>query len=428
MRGARQEVTLCILIDALRYDYITKDNTPFLWSVSEQGEIGSLYAPFGFTGDSCWFAGQYPQDSDEGMMFQYCPATSPFKFARYIPNFLGKVPLVERIIRRGIGEYIRRSSKFKRLREGNALFIPRCDFSFLPFWDYTYKIVPWDERYPLTSVFDLLRSQGMSWYYHGHPQYKCNLETVRERFFREQPADYPFVFLFISDLDDLGHTFGPNSDQVREKLGEIDRFAEEAYSLLKKSVNVINLLVFGDHGMVEVEREFDMAGYLKKTKAIVGKHYLYFLDSTIARFWFFNPGAEEEITGVLAEIGHGTLITEDRFEEFKIDYGHNRFGELFWVCEGGEIILPNYFQGKKRVKGMHGYLPAVRDNHSALVLKRGKTSSSQVAEGFPTPSAASLRDRVGGKTSSSQMAGGAQPLVNVFSMLSSLLGVSSAGD
>jgi len=47
-------------------------------------------------------------------------------------------------------------------------------------------------------------------------------------------------------------------------------------------------VIFGDHGMVSVARNVDIAAAIQTSGLTVGRDFTCFIDSTMVRFWFHN--------------------------------------------------------------------------------------------------------------------------------------------
>jgi hypothetical protein len=49
-------------------------------------------------------------------------------------------------------------------------------------------------------------------------------------------------------------------------------------------------------------------------------------------------------------------------------------GELFFVAEPGVLLFPNFYQKHKPAKGMHGYLPDVKEQQSYFIVHSVKSN------------------------------------------------------
>ena len=87
------------------------------------------------------------------------------------------------------------------------------------------------------------------------------------------------------------------------------------------------------------------------------KDYLLFLDSTMARFWFFNEKSrkiiEDIVNSKLSNVGK--VIDVEIAKKYKIPYQDTRYGDLIWWAKPGILIYPDYFHRFEKYKAMHGY-------------------------------------------------------------------------
>ncbi len=64
-----------------------------------------------------------------------------------------------------------------------------------------------------------------------------------------------FITVYFSITDDLGHKFGPNSNEISEGVNEIDRTIGQLISKVNQLNLPVNIIVVSDHGMMEVNRK-----------------------------------------------------------------------------------------------------------------------------------------------------------------------------
>jgi predicted AlkP superfamily pyrophosphatase or phosphodiesterase len=153
---------------------------------------------------------------------------------------------------------------------------------------------------------------------------------------------------------------------MRQALGEMDSTLRSV--LEGPLTDGASAVVFGDHGMVEVEFEIDLRATLAKLPVTLGKDFLYFLDSTQARLWFFDDRAREVILEALAGIEAGHVVTDAERRTLGIEFQDPRYGDEIFVLDGPGILHPSFFsKGSQGPRGMHGYLPAIRDNTTQVL-------------------------------------------------------------
>ena len=352
-------LTVAILVDALRHDFITKRDSPFLSSLLNNGVGGEIKEPFAFIMHPTWFAGLYPETSGKSLVYWYSPHASPYKFTRFIPLLGDKILM----LRKGLDKIVRYTSRYSY---GTAPHVP---LNMLKYFDFADKLPPWNPNYsPQTTLFDLLRENKLKWLFIGYPGSDQRTSAIWNKFQIEITSDMSFVWLHFAETDLAEHEYGPMSNKRKKKLKEIDETIEKIWDKLNNIFDEVNMLVFGDHGAVEVKKTVNIEGELKSLDLKVGKDYIHFLDSTIARFWFKNDIAKSKVTEMLKEFRDGKILTKQDFIRYKANFSHTKYGEFMWIANEGTLILPNFWQGNSPVKGMHGYLSDVKDNQAAFVL------------------------------------------------------------
>lgn len=366
-----KKVTVSIIIDALRHDFITKKDSPFLFSLKNYSIYGDIEESFGFIGRPATFAGLYPATSGISFMYCYEPQKSPYKIVKYIPRFLSNTFLINKLARKLITKWANVVYSYEKLSYSFDTY--NIPLNILPYFNLVEQLSPWNPNYlPQTTLFDLLRENNIKWLFIGYPGSNQKTFAIWNKFQKEISPDISFIWLHFAETDWAEHEFGPMSDERKEKLKEIDETIKKIWSKLNNMFDEVNMLVFGDHGAVEVKKRVNIESKLKSLDLKVGKDYIYFLDSTMARFWFKNDAAQLKITEMLKELTDGNILTKQDFIKYRANFNHTKYGELIWVANEGVLIMPNFWQGNSPVKGIHGYLPDVNDNQAAFVLSSPK--------------------------------------------------------
>ena len=352
--------------DALRHDFVDAQRMPWLTSLDGQGaRRATLEETFGFIGvRSSVFYGLYPEDT--GYVFLYNVADrGTLWFLRYLPrSWLDASPRRKRRI-------VRRYSRLRRRFDPE--FVKPWDLSkiparILPHVQVAETIPPWSPRY-VPGRRGLFQEVG-SHLYLGYPatggDTKWLTQTLMERFEGQQ-----FVWMHYSQVDHSEHEHGASSQEVVRELREIDQAIHDVYSHVSARGEV-DLLVFGDHGCADVVAHHDVLGWLP---ADLRERSLYYLDSTMARFWCPDAGAREAVREILdAHSDCGTTVSPDVLEgRYRCRYERTIFGDVLFVANPGSLVCPNFFQATpNEVKGMHGYLPEAEDNCAAALLYTGR--------------------------------------------------------
>jgi len=367
------KITILILIDALRYDYISDSNSPYLKVLTQTGISGRLMPTFGFEPDAAYITGLFPDESDGGAQFWFNPESSPFKSIQYIPKYLNSLPYIpSKIVRRIFDSVVRFFSKSPVCSSANV------PFHLLKYLDFPMKAsLEQPEFSSCRSVFDYLRKLKKKWMFHGIPNYRVDIDSVIRRVSYELHPPISFAFLHIGDLDRVGHKFGPSSSELKNTLKKVDNGIKKIINIAKSRFDSVDLVIIGDHGMIEVNKYIDIWSRLKQLSLQLEQDYLVFLDSTMARFWFFNKISKIKIIESLNGLAGGHILSKEEKIKYHLNYPHNRFGDIMFLADPGVLIFPNFYQWHKPLKGMHGYAPEVRGQQSAFIILSSKIKKTK---------------------------------------------------
>lgn len=371
------EVTLAVCIDALRHDFINPNDSPFLHSLRESGISTTIRGSLSYEESPMWFAGLSPQKSDKWFLYWNSPSTSPY---RKLP--VGNLDLSKHRRLRFIAHLL--LARFYKSSYGAAPFIP---LNLLKDFDFAEKKAPWEDGYvSCKTLFSILREHGKKWLYVGMPGSDQRTDAILRRY-KEAISNQEFIWMHFGETDHTEHQFGPLSNERRAALSRVDSVLQEIVTDLRRRFDKVNVLAFGDHGCVEVHGTANLQDGIMKAKRR-GLKFTYFLDSTVARFWFDEEFVGEELRKTI-DIPGGRFLEPWEFEKYKCNFSHRKYGRLVWVAEPGIVILPNFWNGMEAPKGMHGYLPGNNDGDAIAIVNTGekiRTSRTEASlvDIFPT--------------------------------------------
>lgn len=185
---------------------------------------------------------------------------------------------------------------------------------------------------------------------------------------RELNPSIDFAYIHISDLDFVGHRYGPDSAECRLAQCRIEEGIEEIVNYVEERFADVHWVIHGDHGMATVTRELNVLDALEHAPLEIERDYLVFLDSTMARFWFFNGEARSIIMDRLRDLTDGRFLNHSDRERYHIDYPHNRFGDELFLADPGVLIEPSFYSRKGSILGMHGYAPEAPEQRSGFII------------------------------------------------------------
>jgi hypothetical protein len=90
----------------------------------------------------------------------------------------------------------------------------------------------------------------------------------------------------------------------------------------------------------------------------------------MARFWFLNEESKMKIIDQLETIEEGRILQSIELKEAGLNFKDRRFGDLIFATRPGVIVSPNYFQGTKLFRAVHGHCPPSRDEHGFFITDK----------------------------------------------------------
>ena len=167
---------------------------------------------------------------------------------------------------------------------------------------------------------------------------------IHKPFYKNLPATYTY----LGELDSLGHKSGTKSKEMVSAIKRIDE------KISKMDFDII----FSDHGMADITK-----------KVSVPKTKNYFLDGDMARYW----GSEKE----LEKIKEKLPLKDGKI----ISWPDKSYGDLIFLANTGNLIYPNFWDGKEPSKAMHGYDGKHKDMKAIYLLnKKGIKRNIKVIE------------------------------------------------
>jgi len=209
-------------------------------------------------------------------------------------------------------------------------------------------------------------------------------------------GSYLLEILELYSLDLVQQWNLDRTPMVGKFYSRIDRFLSSLQERCKN--NNTTLAILSDHGHEEIKGSIDIRGELRKLN-LSEDEYNFFIDVSMARFWFLTDRAREKVIAMLSEMGNTTLLTPQDMEKYHLSFPDNRYGEVFSITEPGYIFFPhdfyqplaNLFLGlydsrqrsrlwNPRHRGTHGYLPQHESERGILIVfdKNYRSSTDQI--------------------------------------------------
>lgn len=400
MTPTPERLTLFIILDAFRHDFLEK--APYLSSIAQWS--GVIRETFGFISTRpAMCAGVYPEETNLAFEYQLRPGGRTF--SRALAGALGAAGKVlpNRYLRLGASAWIRATRRDPIARR--TAMVGHMPYHQLPLFDLAERKLQTEPGYlAVDTIYDHLRAAGQEIAYFGFARPKTLRETARrirsllvrgdllesdrtmvENFLRLLRHRRPnFAHLHFAACDWVGHRYGPESEESLQAILAVDRMMEKVHRAALERYPEVRMLITADHGMVPVTESYDLDEALRGIDVREPDDFVSFRDSTVARFWFFNPRAEEKLRRRLESLPWGTVFDDEALAHHRIRFPDNANGELFFLLRPGAVLLPNYYQGGGVPPlGMHGYDPHEKDNQGAVLL-HGSDQAVALEQGATT--------------------------------------------
>ena len=380
--------TLFVLLDACRWDYLRKDAMPWLSSFAAESIYAKQLVPgAGFCERSEIATGASSATTGNFSAIGFDPEGSPYRPYRHV---FSQLRHVERIFGSKIA---RKAGRFLQRKLGIQMTPYRIPFDQLPYFRLTEDLVDHLEpgAFAVESIYDVMREKELSCGWHftalGVPNGDDGdrMDSL-ERGLREGKDALHLLYLEHPDRD--GHHLGPDSEEMRQSLLELDQELEKRVTRWREIDPELAIVMIGDHGMTQVRERVDLMADVERARKKVGLRWkrdlVAFFDSTIIRLWFnrhwaAEPMIEELSKGRMAE--YGEFISPSRARDLGIPFPSALYGDLLWWARPGVMVEPDCFHSAAEgVAGMHGYDPAHRDSRGFALLSQPGRPASRIEE------------------------------------------------
>ena len=350
-------VKVFVFIDALGWKQVEKYG--FLTDLLPHRRSIEMQFGYSCTAIPTILTGERPAVHGHLAFYDYAPAKSPFKALRFLAPLLRPRGFWRRgRVRHQLSKLIKRLYGFTGYFQLYGVPMER-----LPQLDYCEKrdlFVPGGLA-PVRNLADVWAAQGRR--YHISNWRLSEDENFRRAAaaFRAGAVDRAFVY--SAAFDALQHDNVGRDDVLAKKVA---RYAETIRALHRALVDggrPFELTIFSDHGMTPLTRTVDAPAALARAGVAWGVDYASVIDSTMARFWYLAPGAEEKIRGAFAAFP-GHWLTADEMRREGIWRDDRKFGDAIFLADPGVQFVPSDM-GVKPLNGMHGYDPRDIDSRAA---------------------------------------------------------------
>ncbi|MCG8584005.1 MAG: alkaline phosphatase family protein [Pirellulales bacterium] len=382
---------VCILADAMRADYIDRYELPFLTELRAGRRVYSdrVTPSTGFCEIVEYVTGQGALDHG---MFAQITAVDDWQAVTIPPALrsLSRVKSAVESVTRFSKKVHRHTSPY--FERAVALHLPEhvgdirylVPYTLLPYFQATEGKVEYDsfEFGQDKNLFLWMQSQGITYDIDDFVKFNKIQGTDHERFRRlkykiTSGSLKDFTMIYMSAAE-CAHYYSTDSGKTCKVLMQFDRELAAVFHELQREYDNCELIVLGDHGMVDVEEYIDVISEIEaladRHGMTVGEDFIYFVDSTVCRIWLDDRDRHTGFVEALSE----ALADATEADEATADYLGNfmpRFGDAIFLLKPGKTYFPDFFNVQKNL-GMHGYL-ASAPGQQGLLLATGSDSTRQ---------------------------------------------------
>jgi hypothetical protein len=304
--------------------------------------------------------GRLPAEHGHWSMYRRAGSHSVFERYQALLRLAGRLPRGQWRIRQWLTRQLRRDGVTGYF----ALY--EVPLGYLPLFDLCQRRNIYQPgAFPgIGSFFDRIAEKGLS-----YRLWDFTAPTWQALSEMEQAAGHGterILFLYTAGLDATMHTHGPDSEAARVWLSAHGDRILAIVDAARRSGRRPIVRVFGDHGMAPVRRDWDALADLASLGLRMPQDYRYFLDSTMARFWFEGDSARRRVVDRLQDASLGRWLQEQEMRSLGVWFDDRAYGEEIFLCNPGVLIVPS-FMGSSTLGGMHGYHPDDPDSDTVLI-------------------------------------------------------------
>jgi len=387
----RDRTVVFIVCDAIRWDYLNEEDSPFLLSLAENGiYVRKIKPSLGFCERTEMFSGARPEDSGYFTALTFDKEKSDFKnisnleldFIKFLKNFSYLIGHIHPFLYKAFNYVIIDNIYLKKIRKiGQPSY--NIPLEFLKEIALTEDYVEMCNKNALSveTIFDIMIEEKKSFLYRTFASLRMDVgysddSRIKKLFSEAQKRSYDLYLLYFGEGDGVGHRYGPNSKERREMVKRIDRRIKNVVGFFEKKYNDVDFFIVGDHGMVQVKKYINALDKIRTTAKKYGlklnEDYNFFLDSTLIRIWFSNNKSSaifKEMIESDEELSeHGSILTKEKVLEYELPSNIEYYGDLIWLANPGVVIFPDFFHGQDKVKGMHGYDPSIDEQKGFAIV------------------------------------------------------------
>ncbi len=190
--------------------------------------------------------------------------------------------------------------------------------------------------------------------YNAHDSFISRADSVISWLQNPEDIRPHLIMWYLSEPDHDGHTYGPNAQETKASIEEVDAVVGHFRNKLAKLpiAEQVDFIIVSDHGMTQLDykRKVNLADYINRKE---------FKHIATGPFTHIYPkkGYEEKIYTQLQNIPNAKVYRKGELPK-RLHFGSsNKIGDIVVIADLGAVV---YFNDRgsepyKRLKGAHGF-------------------------------------------------------------------------
>jgi predicted AlkP superfamily pyrophosphatase or phosphodiesterase len=185
-----------------------------------------------------------------------------------------------------------------------------------------------------------------------------------------------FISLYFSILDDIGHEYGPYSEEIKNAVMEADRLVGLLMSGLATLPFEPNVILTSDHGMYPMNNKPESFIYFDKLLDVSNESFLGLNNGTHAHIYSIS-GGESQVDSLYNLLSNSRTMDYDVYIKSNVpdhwNYQNDRVGDILIVANPGKYLIKSTrgIEAFTDHWGMHGFDPYVCDEVGAVFYANG---------------------------------------------------------
>ncbi|MEM1925293.1 MAG: alkaline phosphatase family protein [Thermosphaera sp.] len=227
---------------------------------------------------------------------------------------------------------------------------------------------------PFFKIFEEeIKKEGCQVYYLGHSLSNCVEElasTVLKSYRRRH--EKVLLFLYIDDLDRVGHRYGTFTSYYLNTMLCIDAFLHKVFKTCERISKDLILLAFSDHGICDTAGKIDLVRILKR---IIEHVEFAVIDATLAFVWLKEGSRVDNMVSYLKlqlrdqAIIFTPLYNKRDLERYGVYFNNREYGDIIIQLRPCRIFYPNFYSSLWWLKALHGFWPTEEVQKSFLAVR-----------------------------------------------------------